>query len=123
MVPRLRRRLAQSESRRILRSIAAQLQASARAAAGVESHDIATVARTLAEVRVTRERAIAQVLLEHSPADVQPGLFDRRAEHADLIDRAVINDASTDVAGRLVACERAAVVTTRAPRLVLVLLP
>ena len=81
------------------------------------------MARTLADVRVTRERAIAQVLLQGPRSDLQPGLFDRRAERADLIDRAAINDAAADQAGRIAACERAAVVTARTPRLVLVLLP
>ena len=122
-VPRLRRRLSHAEVRRILRSIEAHLQAASSTAAGHESLDIAAFARTLAEVRMTRERAIAQVLLQNSRSDLQPGLFDRRAEHADLIGRAGIDDAAADQAGRLAACERTAVITARTPRLVLVLLP
>jgi superfamily II DNA or RNA helicase len=122
-VPSLRRRLGHAEVRRILRSIEAHLQDASSTAAGLESLDIAASARTLAEVRVTRERAIAQVLLQNSRSDLQPGLFDRRAEHADLIDRAGIDDAAADQAGRLAACERAALVNARTPRLVLVLLP
>jgi len=131
-VPHLQRRLGQAAVRRILRAIAAQLQAAASTAAGLEGDAAAAVARTLADVRVTRERAIAQLLLQgplnrKAPggprSDLQPGLFDRRAERADLIDRAAIHDASADQAGRIAAFERAAVITARTPRLVLVLLP
>jgi superfamily II DNA or RNA helicase len=121
-VPHLRRHLGQAEVRRILRSIAAALQAAASTAAGRAGHDIASFARTLADTRLTRERAIAQVLQGGPGSALQPGLFDRRTEHADLIERAANHDAAADQAGRLAACERAAVVTARTPRLVLILL-
>jgi hypothetical protein len=122
-VPHLQRRLGQAEIRRILHSIAAELRDAASTAAGREGDVVATMARTLADVRVMRERAIAQVVRKGPRSDLQPGLFDRRVERADLIVRAAIHDASTDQAGRIAACERAAVVTARTPRLVLVLLP
>lgn len=122
-VPRLRRRPGRTEVRRILRLIEATLQSASSEAAALVSLDVAAFARTLAEVRSTRERAILQVLLQSSRHDLQPGLFDRRAEHADLIDRAGIHDAAADQAVRLAACERAAAVTARTPRLLLVLLP
>jgi hypothetical protein len=50
-------------------------------------------------------------------------LFDRRAEHSYLIDQAVVNDAADEVATRLQASERAAVIVVRPPRLMLVLVP
>jgi superfamily II DNA or RNA helicase len=122
-VPGLHRRLGRAEVRRILRVIGAELHAAAATASSREGDAIAAIMRTLAKVRVSRERAIAQLLLEVPRSGLQPGLFDRRAEHADLIDRAAIDDAAADQAGRLAACERAAKVTARTPRLLLVLLP
>jgi hypothetical protein len=122
-IPRLRPRPGRPEVRRILRSIEANLQSASSEAAALVSLDVALFAQTLAGVRATRERSIAQVVLQTSRPDLQPGLFDRRAEHADLIDRAGIDEAAADQAGRLAACERAAAVTARTPRLLLVLLP
>jgi hypothetical protein len=63
------------------------------------------------------------MLLPGSRSGRQPGLFDRRAERADLAGRAASNDAAAEQAERLAACQRAAVVTARAPRLLLILLP
>ena len=122
-VPGLQRRPGRAEIRRILRSMTPELQAAASAAASGAGDAIAAVARALADVRVTRERAIAQMLLPGPRSGLQPGLFDRRAEQADLAGRAAINDAAADQVERLAACQRAAVVTARTPRLVLILLP
>jgi hypothetical protein len=72
---------------------------------------------------VKRERAITQMLLPGARSVLQPGLFDRRAEQADLAGRAAVNDAAADQVERLAACQRTAVVTARTPRLVLILLP
>ena len=122
-VPGLQRRPGWPDVRRILRSIAPELQAAAAASARGARDGIAAVARALADVRVTRERAIAQMLLPGPRSGVQPGLFDRRTEHADLAASAAIDDAAADQAERLAAGQRVAVVTARTPRLLLILLP
>ena len=72
---------------------------------------------------MTRDRSIAQAIRTRPLPGLQPGLFDRRAEHGYLIDQAGIDDAVDEVATRLRASERAAVIVARPPRLVLVLVP
>ena len=72
--------------------------------------------------RVARERAVAGAHVA-STNTFQAGLFDRRAEHADLIEQAAVNEAAAEAATRLQSCERAAVVVVRPPRPVLVLVP
>jgi superfamily II DNA/RNA helicase len=115
------RRLDCEGIRTVLRSIADDLRTSARQAVAREHGEVERLARAFAETRVTRERSIAQATLPLP--GLQPGLFDRRAEHSYLIDQAVVNDAADEVAIRIQASEPAAVIVVRPPRLVLVLAP
>ena len=113
----LRRRLGHPEVRRILGSIAAEL-------------------RTPRMTPPPRKRARRNRVRRHSqkPRDgasapslrqcwrprllrLQPGLFDRRAEHADLIDRSRLTGAADESARRIHACEQtgAIVRTSAAP--------
>jgi superfamily II DNA/RNA helicase len=109
--------------RTVLRSVADDLRARAQEAIAREHDEVDRLARAFAETRVTRERSIAQAIRALPLTGWQSGLFDRRAEHSYLIDRAVVDDAADEVASRLRASERAAGIVVRPPRLLLVLVP
>jgi superfamily II DNA or RNA helicase len=120
-VTNLRRRLGGHGIRSVLRSIADDLRITAQKVVAAQHDDVERLARALAETRVARERSISQAIL---PLPVlQSGLFDRRAEHAYLINQAEADEAADEAATRLRACERAATIVVRAPRLMLVLMP
>ncbi|MEO8259001.1 MAG: helicase-related protein [Acidobacteriota bacterium] len=121
--PRLLRRPGRSEVVRILRSMTRQLQAAAATAAGGAGGGIVTAARALAGVRLRREEAIARARRDGPRSELQPGLFDRRAERAARIVEAASNDASADQNERLADCAGATAITIRTPRLLLILLP
>jgi hypothetical protein len=117
------RRVDRDGIRTVMRSIADDLRTRAEQAIAREHREVERLARAFAETRVTRERSIAQAIRALSLRGLQSGLFDRRAEQRYLIDQAVVNDAADEVATRLQASERAAVIVVRPPRLVLVLVP
>jgi HAMP domain-containing protein len=117
------RRLDRGWIRTLLPSIADDLRTGAQEATAREHDEVEKFARAFAETRIARERSIAQAIRTLPLPGWQPGLFDRRAEHGYLIDQARANDAVDEVATRLRASERAAVIVARPPRLVLVLMP
>jgi superfamily II DNA or RNA helicase len=120
-VTNLPRRLGGDGIRSVLRSIADDLRISAQRAVAGQHDDVERLVRALAETRIARERSISQAIL---PLPVlQSGLFDRRAEHAYLLNQAEADEAARQAATRLRACELAAAVVVRAPRLMLVLVP
>ena len=73
--------------------------------------------------RLSRERAIAATFPGAPAGALQPGLFDRRADH----DRRAVYDAISDVVGdahrRIAAIEQAATVCARPAQLLLILAP
>jgi superfamily II DNA or RNA helicase len=73
--------------------------------------------------QLSRERAIQAQIAPPPAADIQPGLFDRRAERARLAALAVRTDAESELQNRLAALELAMAISTTAPQLLLVLLP
>src|SRR5206468_12935254 len=74
--------------------------------------------------RLARQRAIQALSgMPRGVADVQPGLFDRRAERARLAAAAAHADADAHRRRRLAALELGSAVSTSPPRLLLVLLP
>ncbi len=83
----------------------------------------AALGRAFFEMRLARERAVADRLGRSSAAGFQPGLFDRRAEHQRLADRAAATEAADEAADRLAALERASRLVARPPQLLLVLAP
>jgi superfamily II DNA or RNA helicase len=120
-VASLRRRFDRDQIRNMLRAIAGDLAISAQHAAAGQHDEIERLARACAGTRAARERAIAQA---PPPLPLfQSGLFDRRADHAHLMNQAGANELADDVATRLRTCERGAAVVARAPRLMLVLAP
>ncbi len=119
----LQRRLTRREIRSLLLSIGADLETRALDAAAEEASEAQSCAAALAETTGRRERAIAEAILRPRLLRLQPGLFDRRAEQTHLLDRSALTDAADESARRIRACERAAAIVRRPPRLVLVLLP
>ena len=73
--------------------------------------------------RLSRERAIAAAFPGAPAGALQPGLFDRRADH----DRRAVYDAISDVVGdahrRIAAIEQASTVCARPAQLLLILAP
>ena len=84
----------------------------------VEAH-----ARTFASARLSRERAIASRRPTAQPAAFQPGLFDRRAEHARQVEAAFVADAERERADRRAAAAQRTAVAVRPAELLLVLVP
>ena len=119
----LQRRLDREEIKGLLRSIVADVRTPVADRASFEHHEAETLARIFVETRLARERAIVQAMLTSPLPQLQPGLFDRRAEHVHLIDRAAITDAADEAGRRIGAYERAAALVARPPRVVLVMVP
>jgi hypothetical protein len=92
----------------------ASWQASARAVTG-----------SFSDARLSRERAIAELACSEAVSGraFQAGLFDRRAERQQRDDEVSAANVRRDWAQRLATIERRGTLTTRAPRLVLVVLP
>jgi superfamily II DNA or RNA helicase len=122
-VPKLERRLDGDGIRNVLRSLTDQLRIGAQEAAARQQGDVERLARAFAQTRVARERSIARAIRSTPARRLQSGLFDRRAEQAYLINQAEVSDAADEADTRLRACERAATVVVRAPRLMLVIVP
>ena len=74
-------------------------------------------------MRLSRDRAIHAQMAAPQTSDIQPGLFDRRAERARLAALAVRTDVESALQNRLAALELGMAVSTCAPQLLLVLLP
>jgi hypothetical protein len=108
-----------------LAAIAAALQADVDAAASGWRASALETARCFSRARVTRERAIAAAQCADPDASLafQAGLFDRRAERHQRKTQASDASARDAHAGRLATVERAATLTSRPARLVLVVLP
>jgi superfamily II DNA or RNA helicase len=81
------------------------------------------MARAVASVRLTRERAIAARLADATPATFQPGLFDRRAERGRAIAAAARRLAYADRLGRIDRLQSSAAISPMPPRLLLVVAP
>jgi hypothetical protein len=87
--------------------------------------------RTLAErsnhaffsTRLARERAIQAYTTPLPILDVQPGLFDRRAERARLAAMAARSEAESEHRNRVAALELSMATSITVPELLLVLLP
>ena len=79
--------------------------------------------RAFVATRLERERAIAAAIAGEAPAALQPGLFDRRADHARLAALAVRSDAEHEATERIRAVERAAAISAQPAKLLLVLVP
>jgi hypothetical protein len=75
-----------------------------------------------AAARLARARAIEAAQVTPAAA-LQPGLFDRRAEHLDAERTAARASSDADLQSRRVAVERAATVTSLPPRLLFSLVP
>jgi hypothetical protein len=108
-----------------LAAIAAALLPNVDAAASAWRESALETARCFSCARITRERAIAAAQCadpETSPA-FQVGLFDRRAERHRRRTQASDASALHAHAERLATAERAATLTRRPARLVLVVLP
>jgi superfamily II DNA or RNA helicase len=73
--------------------------------------------------RLSREHAIHAQIAAPRTSDIQPGLFDRRAERARLAALAARTDVESALQNRLAALELGMAVSTSAPQLLLVLLP
>jgi superfamily II DNA or RNA helicase len=73
--------------------------------------------------RLSREHAIQAQIAPPPAADIQPGLFDRRAGRARLAALAIRTDVESELQHRLAALELATALSTTAPQLLLVLLP
>ena len=99
------------------------MRAIAREAAGEPRTDIARLTTARYETRALRERAIVRSLEDAPRVALQPGLFDRRAEHAHLAARLARENADDSHAMRLAALDATRVVSERPPRLLLLLVP
>jgi superfamily II DNA or RNA helicase len=119
----LQRRPDRDTIRNILRSIGDDLRTGAERAVARQHDEVERLARAFLETRIARERSIAQAIRTPPVPGRQSGLFDRRAERADLIEQAAVNEAADEAAARLQSCERAAVGVVRPPRPVLILVP
>ena len=98
-----------------------------RAAQAWQAH-AAGVHRAFMSTRLVRERAIEvisvdRVLLDSARSGFQPGLFDRRTEHARLAIVAAEWAEHDQRAARIAALERAQAVSFLSPQLLLVLTP
>ena len=82
-----------------------------------------THARRFADTGIARVDAILKAIEQDRPSSVQPGLFDRRAHFAHLAQRAAHEEAMASQTERRTALSMSAELTTRAPRLRLVLVP
>ncbi len=72
--------------------------------------------------RLNREHAIARAIAQAVPGGIQPGLFERRAEHAWTADRERRAEALTEIDGRLASAERAMALHLQGPQPSLVVL-
>jgi hypothetical protein len=77
----------------------------------------------LVSVRLARERQMGQDGSGVGRSGFQPGLFDRRAEQAELTGRIEEREAADELRERLQMLERRAFVVPRPARLLLVLVP
>jgi len=117
-----------SSTRSALKEIVAQGEAALSAYAGRASRDwqrqVSDTTRRFVATRLDRERAIQSSLDSRSRSIIQPGLFDRRADHAEAADRAAQAEASEAIAGRIAHLESmAALGDVSRPRLRLILVP
>ena len=85
--------------------------------------DALRINRAFVAARLERERAIAAALAGETPAALQPGLFDRRADHARIAALAARSEAEHEAAERIGAAERAAAISAQPAKLLLVLVP
>jgi hypothetical protein len=81
----------------------------------------ATVA-AFRDARMRREHAIEAALVR-APSEMQHGLFDRRAEHAEAARAAARLSSAAEHRARIAAIERASVPSPVAPQLLLALVP
>jgi hypothetical protein len=87
-------------------------------------HRATEASRKFVDTRLARERAIQSSIDSRPRADIQPGLFDGRAAHAQAADRVALTDMSDAIAQRITLLESIASADTLSrPRLRLVLLP
>src|SRR5205814_5315139 len=113
------RRRTLKDVERALRGSEDRLRILASGAAAGFSRDVERQTARLVETRRTREAAIIEAL--GTAADLlQPGLFDRRAESARLVDRASAGEARDAAAARLAWCDRIAAIAERPAALLLV---
>jgi hypothetical protein len=117
------RRMGHTGLRRVLSLIAPDLRAHAESEAASQGGEVESSLRAFAGTRMARELAIAESLTNRPVARLQPGLFDRRAELADLIRQAAFDEAAEESARRIAACERGAQIVRRGARIMLILLP
>jgi hypothetical protein len=111
----------------VLKEMVSQGEA-ALSASGLASRDwqrqVVNGTRRFIAIRLDRERAIQSSLDSRSRSSIQPGLFDRRAAHAEAVDRAAHAEASEAIAGRIARLESmAALDDVGRPRLRLILVP
>jgi len=79
--------------------------------------------RVFFDTRLSRERAIAATFPGAPAGALQPGLFDRRADHERRAAHDVISDVVGDVHRRIAAIEQASIVCARPAQLLLILAP
>jgi hypothetical protein len=79
--------------------------------------------RLFFDTRLARERAIAATCPGAPAGALQPGLFDRRADHDRRAAHDVMSDVVGDVHRRIAAIEQASTVCARPAQLLLILAP
>ena len=107
----------------VLRSAGPELTMLADAASEAWREEALQLNRAFAATRLERERAIAAAIAGEQPGALQPGLFDRRADHARLTALALRSEAEKEAAERIGAVERTTAISAQPPKLLLVLVP
>jgi superfamily II DNA/RNA helicase len=86
-------------------------------------HDTIEHARRFASAAIARTDAIAASIARDGESPVQPGLFDRRVQFADLAKRAAQQEALASQSERRAELDQRSALSAPAPRLRLVLVP
>jgi superfamily II DNA or RNA helicase len=116
-------RLGPERLKALLHRVGAHLRSSAEEASRRDRLTAGEPMQALLSARLARERRIAHAIVDAPRPVLQPGLFDRRAERAQLADSGAVRESANQIAARLEIQQRTGVVAPRPARLLLVLAP